>query len=232
MSIGMPVYNGEAYIRQALDSLLEQTFSDFELIISDNASTDKSAEICTEYQKVDSRIRYYRNDHNLGVVANFNRVFELAEGEYFKWASCNDTCMPDMLSVCIDILDRHPDVVLCYPQTMLMNKSGSDLQPYDDRLHIMDESPVARVKRFLGSLRLCNAINGILRSEALLQRKLLENFLTSDVNLIVRLCLMGKIYEAPKPLFYRRIHPGELSHSKQVKDLLMFYNSSTNQKYA
>lgn len=232
LSIGMPVYNGEAHISQALDSLLEQSFTDFEIIISDNASTDRTQQICREYQKRDSRIKYFEQEHNFGAVANYNAVFELASGEYFKWAACNDTCLPEMLSECIDVLDRNADVVLCYPKTMLIDESGSDLQPYDDHLNIMDDSAVVRVKQLLISLSMCNAFNGVLRTEALLQTKVVEDFLASDVSLLVRLCLLGKFYEVPKRLFNRRMHPNELSHSKDVKDLLRFYNPSTKQEFA
>ena len=85
VSIGLPVYNGEKYLEQALISILSQTYTDFELIISDNASTDRTQAICREYAAKDPRIRYYCNEENLGAAPNHNRVFELASGEYFKW---------------------------------------------------------------------------------------------------------------------------------------------------
>lgn len=84
VSIGMPVYNGEQFLKDALDSILAQTFDNFELIISDNTSTDNTQEICKAYSAKDQRICYYRNEKNLGAAWNFNRVFELARGEYFK----------------------------------------------------------------------------------------------------------------------------------------------------
>ena len=90
VSIGMPVYNGETYIREALDSLLQQTFTDFELIISDNASTDGTGVICKEYAFGDSRIRYIRQATNLGAVGNFEFVLNEARGEYFMWAAHDD----------------------------------------------------------------------------------------------------------------------------------------------
>ena len=87
VSIGMPVFNGEDYVEAALDSILTQTFTNFELIISDNASTDRTEEICNDFADSDDRIRYYRQEKNLGAAANFNRVFELSSGKYFKWAA-------------------------------------------------------------------------------------------------------------------------------------------------
>lgn len=98
VSIGMPVFNGEKYIRKAIDSLLAQIFSDFELIISDNASTDGTAAICREYAANDSRIRYIRQPENIGAENNFKYVLRESVGEYFMWAACDDSWSPDWIS--------------------------------------------------------------------------------------------------------------------------------------
>jgi glycosyltransferase involved in cell wall biosynthesis len=90
VSIGMPVYNGEQYVRRALDSLLAQTFSDFELIISDNASTDRTYDICKQYVLNDSRIILYKQTKNIGPHGNFRFVLEKSQGEYFFWAAHDD----------------------------------------------------------------------------------------------------------------------------------------------
>ena len=101
VSIGLPVYNGERYLREALDSILGQTFRDFELIICDNASTDETAAICADYAARDPRIRYHRQTHNIGATANFNHTFELARGAYFKWAAHDDVLAPTWLEKCV-----------------------------------------------------------------------------------------------------------------------------------
>ena len=105
----MPVYNGQNYIVQALDSLLSQTYSDFELIISDNASTDSTQDICKDYASRDARISYVRQVENLGAIPNFNRVFELSRGQYFKWASHDDLCEPTCLERCVEVLEHQPE---------------------------------------------------------------------------------------------------------------------------
>ncbi len=106
VSIGLPVYNGEKYLERALDCLLKQDYADFELIVSDNASTDATESICREYAAKDSRIRYYRNPANIGASPNYNRVFSLARGEFFKWASHDDECDPSLLRRCLEAFDR------------------------------------------------------------------------------------------------------------------------------
>src|SRR5437867_8743488 len=134
VNIGMPVYNGERFLEEAIDSMLNQSFKDFELIISDNASTDRTQEICRAYLARDRRIRYFQNQTNLGATANFNRVFELSSGEYFKLANADDLSAPDLLAKCVAVLDAHPEVVLCYPKTTIIDENGDMIRQYEDNL--------------------------------------------------------------------------------------------------
>jgi glycosyltransferase involved in cell wall biosynthesis len=116
VSIGMPVCNGAKFITEALDSILNQTFENFELIVSDNASTDETGKICREYMAKDSCIRYYRSKQNFGAAWNFNHVFKLSSGKYFKWAAHDDVIAPDFPLKCVEVLERDPSVVLCHFQ--------------------------------------------------------------------------------------------------------------------
>src|SRR5262249_32985361 len=114
VSIGLYVYNGARFLEDTLDSLLAQTYTDFELIISDNASTDRTEEICRTYAAKDQRVRYYRSKKNVGVGRNCNRVFELATGDYFKWATADDLCKPELVARCLELLENDRPVVLAY----------------------------------------------------------------------------------------------------------------------
>ena len=96
LTIGLPVYNGEKYIAESLDVLLGQSFADFELIISDNASTDGTGDICLRYDRQDSRVRYFRQPDNVGPGPNHNFVAEKARGELFKWAANDDLYACDL----------------------------------------------------------------------------------------------------------------------------------------
>lgn len=131
LSIGLPVFNGDKFLNKAIDSLLAQTFEDFELIISDNASTDKTEEICRTYAEKDQRIRYYRNEKNIGCARNFNRVFKLSSAEYFKWAAHDDLHAPNFLMKCVEVLDQNPSVILCHSQVYIIDEYGKFLQNYD-----------------------------------------------------------------------------------------------------
>jgi glycosyltransferase involved in cell wall biosynthesis len=130
VSIGIPVYNGEKYLREGLDSLLQQTFTDFEIIISDNASTDSTEQICQEYAQRDRRIKYYRNETNLGPTANYAKLTELAQGDYFKWHNYDDTCAPEFLARCVEVLNQHPDVILCHTRMNCIDSQGQVTEAY------------------------------------------------------------------------------------------------------
>ena len=114
VSIGLPVYNGDNYLKEAIESLLFQTFEDFELLISDNASTDQTGNICRRFAEQDQRIKYVRNVENLGLTRNFNQVFTLSVGEYFKWADHDEVFLAAFLLRCVELLDQ----LLCYARTI------------------------------------------------------------------------------------------------------------------
>lgn len=120
----MPVYNGEKYIREALDSLLAQTFTDFELIISDNASTDETQKICGEYVSKDQRVKYVCQAENIGGIGNFNYLLTHAKGEYFTWLACDDFLEPCFLEKTIRLLDQFKDVVVCACDFKVVDEKG------------------------------------------------------------------------------------------------------------
>jgi glycosyltransferase involved in cell wall biosynthesis len=207
VSIGLPVYNGQRFLEETLDSLVAQTFQDWELIISDNASTDATDEICRRYLAADSRIRYVRNAQNIGFALNANRVFALSRGPYFKLATADDLCAPDLVARCVDVLDRDPDVVLCYGKTTLIDESSKVLGPYEDRLDLRAPRSVDRFRLVVGRLGRVHALQGVMRTATLRKTRLLGHYLGSDVVLVVELALHGQFHELPERLFYRRIHP-------------------------
>jgi glycosyltransferase involved in cell wall biosynthesis len=204
VSIGLAVYNGERFLAQTLDSLLAQAYRDFELIICDNASTDGTEQICRSYGHQDSRIRYHRNPTNFGAPRNFNLAFTLSRGEYFKWSGADDLCAPEMLERCIDVLDRRPEVVLCYPKTRLIDENGAVLQDYEDRLDLQLQSPNWRLALLLSNIRMCNAVFGVIRASAMKRTRLFGTYSNSDRTFLAELALQGPFVELSQPLFFRR----------------------------
>jgi glycosyltransferase involved in cell wall biosynthesis len=207
VSVGLPVFQGANYLREALDSLLAQDYDDFEIVLCDNASSDATPAICREYAERDARIRYHQNEVNLGAAANYNRVFELARGEYFKWAAHDDKLAPSHLRRCVEVLDAAPErVVLCYPQTLLIDAEGRELRIHPDRLDIRDPQPHARIARFMRYVGQCNPVMGLIRADALRRTGLIRRHIGSDMTLLAELVLQGELWEIPEPLFFRRIH--------------------------
>jgi glycosyltransferase involved in cell wall biosynthesis len=204
VSIGMPVYNGERFIREALDSLLAQEYEHIELIISDNASTDQTAEICQEYIAKDQRVCYYRNESNLGAVKNFNRAFDISKGKYFVWAGAHDLWHPSFVSAGVDVLEREPDVVLAYPYTMLISIDGKPLGVTPDRIDTRGMSVVQRYKYTVWNLHWCNMVYGVIRSDTLHKTSKFRDILAPDFALLAEMALYGAVAQVPAPLFYRR----------------------------
>jgi len=206
LSIGLPVYNGENYLAAALDSLLTQSFSDFELIVCDNASTDRTTEICRVFGASDERIRYYRNEINLGAAGNYNRTLELARGEYFKWASHDDVCRPQFLEKCITVLDTKPDVVLCHSQSEGIGARGEVKGFYGKELAFDAPHPAQRLWQVISKPHVCIAVFGVVRRDILLRTIRHGDWVGADRNLLAELSLHGKIELFPEFLFQRREH--------------------------
>ena len=207
VSIGLPVYNGERYLAVALDALQAQTFTDFELIISDNASTDGTPAICSQYAAGDERIRYSRNSTNIGGAPNFRRVFHLARGEYFMWAMHDDLYAPTFLARAVEALDRDPTVVLCCARTRVIAADGSAIRD-DTTPPLRVASPRAH-ERFGDLVRWdynCYEVLGLIRASVLRQTPLMASFIASDRALRAELGLRGRFYEIPEVLFYNRDH--------------------------
>jgi glycosyltransferase involved in cell wall biosynthesis len=209
LTVGLPVYNGADYLRETLDSLLGQTFDDFELIISDNASTDATAEICREYLARDRRIRYMRHDVNLGAARNYNGIFDLCTTEYFKWAAHDDICAPTFLERCVEALDADRDAVLAFTQARVVDGRGFDIDPghgYNPAITFASLDVGARFRDLICARHRCFAIFGVIRSAALRRTTLLRIFSHSDRLLLGELILMGHCAHIPEPLFLSRVH--------------------------
>jgi glycosyltransferase involved in cell wall biosynthesis len=215
VSIGMPVYNGANYIGEALKSLLAQTYPHFELIISDNASTDQTQAICEEFAARDQRIRYYRNKQNLGAAANYNRLVELARGTYFKWAAHDDLCTPATLERCVAVLEQDESIVLCHAKTAIIDEHGRPYLHYLVALDTMSDKPHVRLRELICKEHWCYQVFGLFRLNVLKQSALIGSYSDSDRVLLAELGIRGRIYEIPEVMFLRREHP-ETSTRKYV----------------
>lgn len=224
LSIGLPVYNGEKFLQESLDSLLNQTFGDFELIISDNASTDNTEEICRNYAAQDQRICYYRQDSNIGCARNFNRVLELSRSEYFKWAAYDDLHAPDFISKCMQVLEQNPDYILCHSHTSFIDEQGKFLQNYNINLNTNSAKVQIRFNELL-TKHLGYQMYGVIRKSALKKIPPMGGYGNADGILLLRLGMIGQFYEIPEYLFFARSH-SQQSLSMFFPNYLTFTNNS------
>jgi len=211
VTIGLPVYNGERFLEETLDAFLAQTYTDFELIISDNASTDRTVEIARAYVAKDTRIQYHRNEMNLGVAGNCNGVFALARGEYFKWAAADDVCLSNYLTRCVEVLDRDSAVVLTYPRTQFVDMVGRPLDIHDAGWNLQSDHAQERLRYVIFAGHWTNAVVGLIRTGALAKTRLMPKYSGGDRRVLGELSLLGKFHEIPETLFLRRLHPGASS---------------------
>lgn len=210
VSVGLAVFNGEKYVEEALDSVLAQTYTNFELIISDNASTDRTAQICDAYAAKDHRIRYYRNEKNLGAARNFNRVFELSSGEYFKLIAHDDVIAPEYIRKCVSVLDSDPSFVLCYTKAGRIDEHGTLVGTYDrsrDKVKLDFLRPHERFGLLLSIKNPCWPIMGVVRASALRMTSLFGDYIGADRNLLAEVSLLGRLFQVQEYLFFRRDHP-------------------------
>jgi glycosyltransferase involved in cell wall biosynthesis len=209
VNIGMPVFNGEKFIEEAVDSILNQTFRNFEIIISDNASTDRTTQICLDYASKDPRVRYYRNKKNVGGPANYNRVFELSSAQYFKWAAYDDVLAPDYLRKCINVLDANPSIIGCHCKTGRIDQYSNFLGYYNEGLlkRIDSAKPHERFRDLIGLWYTTTPFHGVYRASFFAQSQRHGSYIGADRNLVAELSLMGRIYELPECMFFWREHP-------------------------
>jgi glycosyltransferase involved in cell wall biosynthesis len=242
VSIGVPVYNGERYLAEALESLLAQSFKDFEIVISDNASTDATSDIGQAYQSKDQRVRYFRSEQNRGAAWNFNRAFELSTAPLFKWAACDDLHEERFLERCVEVLDRDPSVVLSHTYNKMIDARGVALQydhrhdrfvggdgrpvPRADRNHIAEAAePEARFRDLLTHMWWCVPSFGVIRRDAFLKTSGHGDYWGADKVFLAELALQGRFCQVPEALFAKRVHDG-CSYGKDTEELEEHINTA------
>jgi glycosyltransferase involved in cell wall biosynthesis len=212
LSIGLPVYNGERYLRAALDALTTQTFTDFELIISDNASTDRTQEICREYQQRDARVVYVRQPQNVGAVPNHNLLVGLARGKYFKWAAHDDLYAPSLLERCVAELERDPDAVLAHAWDAVIGDDDEVLLEVPYPLDTDNPDPAARLRSLLHTPG-GNDFYGVMRTDMLRRVGGHDTYYNADRTFMAKIVLEGRFRQVPEVLYLRRDHPGRATRA-------------------
>ena len=214
LTIGLPVYNGDNFLEECLESILAQTFRDFKLIISDNASTDQTESICLRFAKSDPRIEYYRNEKNIGAAPNFNRVFKLSNTEFFKWIAHDDVHESEFVEQCIQILECNPSTVLAYTRAITIDSQGTRLREWGAPQELGSNKPALRFRASLLPPKdpIPLPIFGVMRSAVLSKTPLQAGFAGCDLTLLSELSLHGRFHEISEALFLQREHGERAGH--------------------
>ncbi len=226
VSIGLPVYNGAEYLKQSIDSVLSQSFEDFELILCDNASTDRTEEICRRYAAQDRRVKYHRNERNVGAASNYNLTLQLSHGRYFKWTAHDDLMLPTCLEKCVELLDGAPrDVAMAFTRRQFITHDGRPATlGAESYFHGLDDPRISyhdlSYRQLVGLHGGCfpMLVFGLARTETLRRTRGLGAFWAADLVVVGEVRLLGRLWEVPEPLFVQRLHaPTPLWLSRQTK---------------
>lgn len=218
--IGLPVYNGEKYLRAAIESHLAQSFGDFVLVISDNGSTDATAEICGAYARNDARVKYLRSDSNRGILWNHRRVMEpIANAEYFRWAGADDILEPGLLAAMVEVLETRRDVAAVMPATKNIDAQGAIIGAMGRTLDLQSANVIERAREILLANYQHVVAYGLLRASTLSVMRTGPNYVGWDPVFIWELALRGRIVQLVEPALLRRFHAGSISRVKTAKEM-------------
>jgi hypothetical protein len=222
VSIALPVFNGENYLREAIDSVLKQTFEDFELLLLDNASTDGTSQICRESVEQDQRVRHFRSDVNRGLIWNHNRAVGLARGNYFMWIEHDDLIAEDYVNRCVKALNDDPEIVLSFTNTQIIDEHGERRELVSN--HFDNTSPSTRIGSLTRGHTLGDAEFGLMRLETLKKTALHPYIVPSELVLLCELATHGPFELIPEHLFLRRHHADEVSHrSRSSREVMLIH---------
>ena len=227
LSVGLPVYNGLPYLEETLRSIRESTFEDYELIVCDNASTDATGDLLRSFAAEDDRIRYVRNERNIGAARNYNKCLELARGKYFRWVASDDVHSPGAVASCIEALEAEPSIVLAFPETRLIDAQGTLLQDYDDGDGWSAASSADRFWNSITRMGLSNAMFGVIRTDVLRGSTLQGDYPSSDLVMQTDLAIRGSFMRVRGEYYYRRMHDG-CTDSLDPLALAQFYNPDSS----
>lgn len=208
VSIGLPVHNGERYLEAAIESILGQSFGDLELVISDNASTDATGEICRDLASRDPRIRYERQPVNVGARRNFEIVHDRARGELFKWSGHDDVLHPKFVARCVERLEADDATVLCATDICVIDGDGDQMGWIRRPITAEGDTPHERLRQFFAHERVHQTIFGVIRRSALDATGLFGPWFASDRALLMELALLGRLARVDETLFFHREHAG------------------------
>lgn len=223
VGIGLPVFNGANYLRETLRGLMDQTFTDFEVLISDNASADETHDIIADAAREDSRFRYQIHPENIGAHRNYNSLVPKLTNPYFKWVAHDDLIAPTFLERCVAALDADADAVLAFTATHRIDEHGAVVETLRSTKTYDSEAPSERLRAYIGDRLKAPPIFGVMRRSTLAETALLRHHHAADFSFLQELALRGRFTYIDEPLFHFRLHPEQHS-AAPTADTAAFFN--------
>jgi glycosyltransferase involved in cell wall biosynthesis len=216
VNIGLPVFNGQEKVERALDSILNQTYRNIQVLISDNASTDNTQAICERICAEDERVFYVRQPVNLGPTANFNAVLDLARGDYFMWLGHDDWLSERFVEVCVKTLDENPDISLACGEAVYYQ--DGDESHRGVVVQLPQESPQERVTAYYSLVAENGTFYGLMRREQLANREI-GNIMGGDWLVVASMAFLGKVVTLPSVSVHRELGGSTVSYTKIANTL-------------
>jgi glycosyltransferase involved in cell wall biosynthesis len=227
LTIGLPVYNGADYLRETMESVRDQTFTDYEFIVCDNDSTDETPEIVAEFAESDGRIKYVKHPENIGAHNNYNSIVPLARGKYFKWVAHDDLMEPGFIEACVSVLDNRPDVVLAFTAVDKIDTEGAKIGELVSTRTYEHDSPYTRLRAYIGDRVKAPPIFGVMRTQVLRETRLLGNFGGADTIFLAEMSMRGRFAVIDEHLFKFRFHDTRYS-AKDAAEIRKWFDPSRN----
>ena len=207
--IAVPAYNEERYIRDTLASLRDQTFANFRVVISDNASTDCTGDICRDFCSADERFVYVRQEINLGATGNFQWLLDNTSSPFFMWLGAHDLLALNFLEQAVANLDASPHAALCFSDVRLIDETGRHLRDKNGgNYHEINGAPSQRYSRLMVRLKACEAINNLFRRSSLAALHI-KQVLEGDRIVLCHAIYRGHFLKIPAPLYIRRMQASD-----------------------
>lgn len=209
--IGMPVYNGAPHLRNAIESILKQSFSDWIMLISDNCSDDETETICKEFIRTDSRIKYYRQKQNIGAAGNFQYVLDRADLPYFMWAAADDIWEPEFLASCVRILENDSKCGMAFCNIVNIDTYGRIIREYPDLSRFSGENQLFNRCKYLldpeimGKANLIYSVYRLELCKKVWKHNPLTNYWGSDMCFVLAVILRSQLKIEKRILFKKRI---------------------------
>lgn len=230
ITVGLPVYNGQKYLEAAIESHLAQSFGDFELVISDNGSTDATGDICGRYAQLDARVKYLKSPINRGILWNHRRVLEPVDPStpYFRWAGADDILEPGLLAAMVEVLDTRPEIEAVMPATKNIDEEGTVIRTMERSLNLESPDVFERARQILLANYQHVIAYGLLRAPSLRRMRTGPHYIGWDPVFIWELALRGPVFQLVEPALLRRFHRGSISRVKTVKEMRKWVEPGTS----